>query len=122
MSGNEMMAVATDSPELSANDLVMARHMADTLHRHYPGHLWAVTCDGAKGIATVRNLMLSGSWGFVLHLPTTYSASEWDKRVIRAGGEVLERFRISRAGYDRTVDQMLSQPKNFAGHIQAELG
>ena len=118
---NVMENLATDAPALSANDFVMARHMADSLHRHYPGHLWAVTCDGDKGIATVRNLMLSGDWGFVLHLPAIYSASEWDKRVIRAGGEILERYRIARAGAARTMDQMLSRPTDFAGRILKDL-
>lgn len=115
-----MLALTTDSPEIDVNDHVMARHMADTLHKHYPGHLWAVTCDGRKGIATVRNLALSGEWGFVLHLPQIYSASEWDKRVVRAGGEILERYRISRASHDRVADQIAAAPKNFAGRLLVE--
>lgn len=113
--------LATDAPELSANDYVMAKNMAEMLHRHYPGHLWAVTCDGDKGIATIRNLMLSGDWGFILKLPLIYSASEWDKRVIMAGGEVLERYRIARAGAERTMDQMLSASKDFSGRILKDL-
>lgn len=117
---NNMTQMATDTPELDVNDLVMARHMADTLHKHYPGHLWAVTCDGTKGIATVRNLALSGDWGYVLHLPLIYSASEWDKRVLRAGGEILERYRISRASFDRVADQISAAPKNFAGRLIVE--
>ena len=118
---NVMENIATDAPQLNANDLVMAKHMADTLHQHYPGHLWAVTCDGDKGIATIRNLMLSGDWGFILKLPAIYSASEWDKRVLRAGGEVLERYRISRAGAERTMDQMLSANKDFSGRLLKDL-
>lgn len=114
---NVMENIATDAPQLSANDLTMAKHMADTLHQHYPGHLWAVTCDGTTGIATIRNLMLSGDWGFVLKLPAIYSASEWNKRVIMAGGEVLERYRIARAGIERTHDQIAAQPMDFAGRI-----
>lgn len=117
---NSMQNMATDAPELDANDLVMAKHMADTLHKHYPGHLWAVTCDGPKGIATIRNLMLSGNMGYVLHLSTIYSASEWDKRVLMAGGEILERYRVMRAGLDRTMNQILSAPTDFAGRIVAE--
>ena len=55
----------------------MAKDMSETLHGTYPGHLWAVTCEGDKGIATVRNLSLSGEWGFVLHLKTMSTASDW---------------------------------------------
>lgn len=113
--------IATDAPELNANDFTMAKHMADLLHTHYPGHLWAVTCDGDKGIATVRNLALSGAWGYVLKLPLIYSASEWDKRVMRAGGEILERFRIARRHADAVADQIQAAPRNFAGHLIHEV-
>lgn len=118
---NTMEALTTDTPDLSANDFIMARNMAELLHKHYPGHLWAVTCDGTKGIATIRNLMLSGDWGFILKLPAIYSASEWDKRVVMAGGEVLERYRIARAGAERTMDQMIAAPKDFSGRILKDL-
>ena len=86
-----MNELVTENPELAANDLVMAKQMAETLHSHYPGHAWAVTCDGATGIATVRNLALSGNWGFTLKLTTTYSASEFRRRIVMAGGGALLR-------------------------------
>lgn len=82
--------------KVAALDYELARVMAEALHKAYPGHLWAVTCEGDKGIATVRNLMLAGNWAFVLHLNKIYSISDWEKTVIRAGGEMLERFRQRR--------------------------
>lgn len=115
-----MDLLTTDSPELSANDFVMAKNMADTLHRHFPGHLWAVTCDGSKGIATVRNLNLSGAWGFVLKLPAIYSATEWDKQVMRSGGELLERYRLSRGRFSE--EAWMQAPTNFAGHLVCDKG
>lgn len=118
---NQMQVLTTDTPDLDVNDLVMSRHMADTLHRAYPGHLWAVTCDGWKGIATVRNLRLSGTWGFVLKLPAIYSASEWDRRVLMAGGEILERFGIPRLSADRVADVIDAAPMDFAGRLTMEL-
>lgn len=95
-----MHALTTDTPEINANDLVMAKQMADALHKHYPGHLWAVTCDGSKGIATIRSLDLSGNYGYVLKLSDGYSASQFDQRVMRAGGEILERFKMARGRFD----------------------
>lgn len=85
-----------DSPECAANDVLMATEMAKALDDAYPNHLWAVTCEGKTGIATIRNLRLSGNRGFILKLPTVYSASEFKKRVVMAGGEVLERYQIAR--------------------------
>lgn len=82
--------------QVTVLDYNMAKEMADTLHGAYPGHLWAVTCEGEKGIATVRNLALVGDWGFVLKLKDIFTASDWKKKVLAAGGEILERFKLSR--------------------------
>lgn len=87
------MLELTDNPDVNTNDYVMAKNMADRLHKSFPGHLWAVTCDGKTGIATVRNMMLSGNWGFVLHLKELFGDPGM-KCVIRAGGEILERYRL----------------------------
>jgi hypothetical protein len=88
--------IVTDTPTIPANDLVLAKSMADTLHSHYPGHLWAVTVNGAQGVADIRNLALSGNWGFRLILVGNYSISEFLDRVKRAGGEILERYNLAR--------------------------
>lgn len=92
--------VTTDTPDLPANDLILAKDMADTLNTHYPGHLWAVNVDGKQGMADIRNLALSGTWGYRLRTVTNYSASEFKKRVVRAGGEILERFKLRRGSAD----------------------
>lgn len=115
-----MSALATDSPQLTANDMVMAKQMAEKLHQHYPGHLWAVQVQGVKGIADVRNLMLSGSWGFRLKLPDIYSGSDFDRQIVRAGGELLERYRIRRAGMRHVADEIASAPVDFAGNMIAD--
>lgn len=89
--------ITTETPQIAANDLVMAKEMADALNTAYPGHLWAVNCDGGgSGFADVRNLALSGTWGFRVKLKHTYSASEFKRRVVMAGGEILERYRLTR--------------------------
>jgi hypothetical protein len=108
-----MQGLLTDSPQLSANELVLAKQMADTLHKHYPDHAWAVHVDLRNGMADVRNLGLSGNWGFRLHIPTIYSASEFDHRVMRAGGELLERYRVRRGAL--RPDDIAAIPKDFAG-------
>jgi hypothetical protein len=108
-----MQALLTDQPQVSAYELTLAKQMADTLHRHYPEHLWAVTVNAKQGMADVRNMALSGNWGFRLHIPAIYSASEFDKRVRNAGGELLERYRIRRGRAQ--ADDVLALPKDFAG-------
>lgn len=108
----------TDAPQIAANDMVMAKNMADALHTTYPGHLWAVSCNGQSGMADVRNLALSGTWGFRLKLKNIYSASEFRKDVIRAGGEILERYRLSRGRLQ--IDQYSDLKTDFAGRFKAD--
>jgi hypothetical protein len=114
-----MQNIAPDATlsDITFNDYIMARDMAETLHKHYPGHLWAVTCEGRTGIATIRDLYLSGQWGYVLKLPAIYSAAAMARDVMRAGGEVLERFRMARGRFNENQYQEL--PTNFAGRLEA---
>ena len=105
----------TGAPDVAALDFNVAKDMAETLHAAYPNHLWAVTCEGDKGIATVRNLALSGNWGFVMKLSEMVTASDWKKMVIRAGGELLERYKLRRGSADQAAIADLKT--NFAGHV-----
>lgn len=113
------MQLATDNPVGAANDIVMAKTMAEALHAAYPGHLWAVTCDGKTGMADIRNLALSGNWGFRLRLPDVYSASAFLKDVKMAGGEILERYNLSRGRLN--VDQYSNLSSDFAGRFKADM-
>lgn len=110
-----MFNIETEAHEINSNDFIMSKNMADALHRHYPGHCWAVTVEGSKGIATIRNLMLSGNYGVILKLPAIYSGSAFEKDVIRAGGEILERYRLNRGRVDAA--QYANLPTDFAGNI-----
>ena len=97
---NEINELTTQTPDLPANDLIFAKEMAETLHAAYPGHLWAVQVDGVQGVATIRHLALSGQYGYVLRLPLIYSMSQFKTKVLHAGGEMLERFKLARGRYN----------------------
>lgn len=98
----------TDNPDVSTNDFVTARNIAEKLHQHYPGHLWAVTCDGKKGIATIRNLMLSHDRPYVLHLKTIFGDPHL-RSVLRAGGHILEAYQQPRGKVD--MDRIDALPR-----------
>ena len=84
-----------------------AHRISDKLVQYYPGHLWAVTVN--QGVAFIKNLLLSGNWGFVIKLKDIDNDY---KAVIRAGGEVLERYNISRG---KLVEQeILGVDRDFA--------
>ncbi len=103
----------TDSPVLdSANDYITAKNIAETLHKHYPGHVWAVTCEGKQGMATIRNLALSATYGYYIRLAELNGDSHM-RMVIRAGGEILERFRQRRGAMN--ADKIESLPHGVNG-------
>lgn len=105
--------VVTDNPQGRINDILMAKNMAELLHRHYPGHLWAVSCDGK--FADVRNMMLSGNWGWRVKVSGLSSGSDFDKKIVRAGGELLERYRLTRGKFNE--DHVATLPTDFAGRL-----
>ena len=114
-----MSELVTDNPKGNLHDILTARTMAEALHAAYPGHFWAVSCDGKTGMADVRNLALSGNWGFRIKLSGIYSASQFKKDVVKAGGEILERFKLNRGRLND--DQLSDRPTDFAGRLTADM-
>jgi hypothetical protein len=106
-----------DSPSITANEMVLARTVAEKLNKCYPGHLWATSIDGGRLI--VKNLYLSGEWGFVIRLPDIYSISSLEHDVMRAGGELLERYRQRRGAM--SIGDIADLPTDFAGRHKPEL-
>lgn len=84
--------------KIHAADVSLAKNIADVLERHYPGHLWCVNVDSRQGGVMVKNLALSDQWGFVLHID---ALDPMLKKVVRAGGELLERWNIRRGKYQK---------------------
>jgi hypothetical protein len=85
-----------------------------TLHKAYP-HLdgtWLLSIDTNGGVIQMKNRLLSGNMGFLLHIASLDAAG---KKVRNAAGELLERFRIAR---DHAVDlrqQMADMKYNNKG-------
>lgn len=84
--------------DFNVHDYTVAKNVAEHLEKKYPGWLWAVhVMDGVVGVKSMR---LSGNWGFILHedkIDNDY------KVVTSAGGEILERFRQQRGGFNNTL-------------------
>lgn len=114
---SNLEGVLVDSPQITANELVMAKGAAETLHRNYPGHLWAVAIEGPRLI--IKNLALAGDMGYALFIPQMYSSSSLDKDVMKAGGEILERYRQARGQVD--FASLIALPTDFAGRHKPEM-
>lgn len=95
-------------------DMAIAMRIGETLHQHYPNHLWEVRADSAQGIATVKIPFLMGpTLCYVLHLDKL----DTDGRQVRdAGGEILERFKIPRSGIDLAAFVAASDKRVYLTH------
>jgi hypothetical protein len=75
----------------------LARQILDVLNSHYPGYVWLVKVDDVGGVASVFNLHLSATYGYILHLDNIQQSSRMLKLAsLRAGGELLERHNLNR--------------------------
>lgn len=89
----------TDDPTIyrgdanDVRDMSICKDVAETLHKHYPGHLWAVSIR--PGVIDIKNLLISHSHGMVIHLSQYYSDPS-NKLVVKFGGEFLERAHMAR--------------------------
>lgn len=84
---------------LHASLHILCKDVADLLVKHYPGFLWAVQPDQRGGIINVLCLNFHDQWGYTLkteHLQVDPSRRE----VVRAGAELLRRFRYPGTRYD----------------------
>ncbi|MBF0146377.1 MAG: hypothetical protein HQL84_09955 [Magnetococcales bacterium] len=95
---------------------LQAARVGDALWHAYPGYRWAVAICG--GLARIRNLDLSGQWGFDIPL-ANLNHDPLLKGVIRAGGEILERYRLARRGAD--ADELNTLPRWITGEAKGDL-
>jgi hypothetical protein len=92
-------------------DLQLALGFSGLLLKHYPNHQWAVEVNSEGRVINVKNLAISGYYGFrVLMTRKTpggiwYSPSheELEKDVVKAGGEILERAGLKRGAFDQNA-------------------
>jgi hypothetical protein len=77
-------------------DLMVAKAITRVLLANYRGHFWVVECDSAQGIAWISIPILLGDWKYVFRLSEDITPA----MIIRAGGEILERFNMPRSGLD----------------------
>ncbi|WP_213287579.1 hypothetical protein [Bradyrhizobium sp. sGM-13] len=77
-------------------DLTVAKAITRVLFSQYRGHFWEVYCDSKQGIAWITIPLLLNDWKYVFKLSEDITPA----MIIRAGGEILERFNIPRTNLD----------------------
>ena len=102
-------------PPLPEEEALMKR-MADELVRLYPGYAWGVRID--NGVVLILLVNASESEGWKTTAEKLAQAPNLTKVLRDAGGELLERYQLSRApGAERKVFDM---PRDFRGRLRAD--
>lgn len=106
---------------VNASLVILVKDCADMLERHYPGWGWAVGPDERGGIINIFCVKLSMSSGYTLHT----KALQFDlsrRSVLKAGGEILERFGQKRGAYNHAHFMASKQKHSRAGmRVQADV-
>lgn len=103
-------------------DLFLCKQVVASLVRHYDEHPWHVTADHKSGMVYIRLLYADKDYevsqmGMALHIDKM-KAGDIDKKIMRAGGELLERFNLARDhATAESTQQALTQKIDKAGAI-----
>jgi hypothetical protein len=94
-----MEAYSQGQGENAMADQDLCQAIGEDLTRAYPGYIWAVGCDHNAGtvcidLAVTKPLGLE-NWAYMLFISTVIGPGG-QKRVMRAGGELLERYGLRR--------------------------
>jgi hypothetical protein len=88
--------IESEDPHREWDDTV-ARAIGRVLHTHYRGHAWNVWVSREQGIAKIWiSVLMNPQTPYVLKLTEQLQPGD----VMRAGGELLERFGIPRSAVD----------------------
>ena len=88
-----------DYDPFAVADLSLSKACTETLEFHYPGHFWEVMADHAQGIVLVSIPILTKKYKYVVKIRALVSDPS-QRAIVRAGGEILERFKIPRSSLD----------------------
>ncbi|MFA5632977.1 MAG: hypothetical protein WC997_15835 [Porticoccaceae bacterium] len=90
--------IVTFDTSADATEALRADSICKTIGRalvkHYPNRKWYVDVSIKGGVVKILCPSISMQFGFTLHLNKT--AEELAKDAVRAGGQILEMFKLSR--------------------------
>ena len=101
----------------------LARNLIARLNFAYPAFydeqsgqsMWRVTVNEPGGVIEVTNLALNGKYGFLMHIAKIDAEG---RKVVRAAGELLERYRISRGQRTSVVlNDINNAQRDFTGRL-----
>lgn len=81
-------------------ELAICKRIGELLGKHYPGHPFMVEVNFVQGLAHISIPVLLGNWAYLLKLDNIANHADFTSAVVKAGGEILERFGIPRSTID----------------------
>ena len=114
------LEVATDpiEAEYRIKDRILAKKIGLEFIRHYPGHGWEVHSDIQNGIVNIFNRHMSALHGYRIKTQNI-RLDTLSRDVKRIGGEILERFGLSRDRFD--ADHIRDIQSRTRGRAKADL-
>lgn len=95
-------------------DFEIAKMVGAALCHKYPNHGWQVEADSRNGIAKIFMSQMSSSQGYIYKLKDI-SLGTFDREMMRVGGEMLERFSISRGRFNEdSIKNVMRDPRGNA--------
>lgn len=91
----------------------LCKRIWSVLTFHYPGHPWEVGCSIKQGIAQIF-LPTFSDWSFNIRL-AHLNGDPGMKVVVKGAGELLERYRMPRSGFD--ISHYLAAKAKFKPHL-----
>lgn len=91
--------------ESEAADIGLCSQVSEILNKHYLNHPWLIGCNHETGVFHIKLLYpdkrgMIGHLGIMLHIKKQGNHDILARNVMRAGGELLERYNLSRITAD----------------------
>jgi hypothetical protein len=101
-------------------DMTIAKTVAEKLYKHYPGHQWLVSASVTQGIVQIFNAQLSMKESYNINMIDLERDPKL-KIVMRAGGEILERWALKRSKLTMDIREIINhRPTDFRGDLLHE--
>lgn len=97
-----------DEAEVAVQADALCKRIGQILVQHYPHRQWFVEVSIAGGIAQIQCPSITMQYGYTLHL-NDKTHDELIKGVVRAGGQLLEMFKLSREHGARGGEELLAR-------------
>jgi hypothetical protein len=91
-----------EEQQQAVRDITIAKRIGEHLDSHYPSHKFRVDVDSPQGIAKISHPLLPKRWFYVIKLSELFMDPGL-KCVMRAGGELLDRFNMPRGRFNRDL-------------------